>query len=225
MFRIESGDEYQNAILPSTLPLVALLNEWHTLNIQSGLKNAFITSTIPSSSKTITKTFSKLNQTIHTGIHHLNIITAKSCQLPMSFFDSSSSIEFNALITTSADKSLRVTCAVHSKVLTLATFQSSILTVSLHPKLRNILLTTSMDGTHGLLDLKTMEYQKIYKDHSKYVVASGFNNSGIYFATGSYDKTVKVYKQVDDGYDIAFTMTFGTAVESLCFIKRTGIQL
>ena len=41
---------------------------------------------------------------------------------------------------------------------------------------------------------KFLKPKLIYKDHTEIVSSVTFNNTGEYFATGSYDKTAIIYK-------------------------------
>jgi WD40 repeat protein len=53
-----------------------------------------------------------------------------------------------------------------------------------------------MDGTHCVLDINHPEGKELVKfeQHTKYVVKAKWHPDGNFFATGSYDKSVCVYR-------------------------------
>jgi COMPASS component SWD3 len=88
----------------------------------------------------------------------------------------------------------------------------------------SFILASGMDKTHHLIDIETKEIVQSFLDHTKYVVKCVFGGGGSWFATGSRDKTVCLYRRVVDGsYILAQTLNFLGPVESMCIIDKSTL--
>ena len=52
-----------------------------------------------------------------------------------------------------------------------------------------------MDAQHTVVDVNTAKIVQHFNDHQKYVVRTSWHPGGHMFATGSYDRTVCLYKK------------------------------
>jgi len=81
-----------------------------------------------------------------------------------------------------------------------------------------LLLSSSMDGTASLIDLATKNVLQRFLEHKKYVVCAGWHPSGEFFATGSYDHTVCLYKRSNaTDFTLCKQFLFSSNVESIHF--------
>ncbi|KAJ3416445.1 hypothetical protein HDV05_001603 [Chytridiales sp. JEL 0842] len=178
-------------------------------------------------------------------LHTNNILSVDIAHLPASTFgsitgeDSSTtdgeSQTIPVIATGSADKSLRFTHAETGALLSITRLNSSpFLCVSFHPTLRHIILVSSMDGSHHLIDAGTGETVQSWKDHKKYIVRAVFSPNGKWFVTASYDRTANIYSVDVDSqpnagillptYKLQQTLNFPGAVESLAFLPSNSLS-
>ena len=80
-----------------------------------------------------------------------------------------------------------------------------------------------MDGSVCLIDTHDNKVLKTFADHKKYVVTAKWHDSGLIFATGSYDNTVNIYKISNmsspdfSDWNLLKTFYFSNNVEALLF--------
>ena len=83
---------------------------------------------------------------------------------------------------------------------------------------RNLMACGSMDGSVVLYDLNLFSIKQCLKDHARFVVKCAFSITGQFFASISYDKSLKVYELVGQDYRLVHTAQFATNPETLLFI-------
>ncbi|KAJ3041161.1 hypothetical protein HDV00_009876 [Rhizophlyctis rosea] len=165
-------------------------------------------------------------------IHYANILTVTSRTLSTSLFPSSTFASSTAqvLLTGSTDKSARLTDASTGALLSrLDHHQAAILVAEFYPQNPLYVLTAGMDGAHHIVDIQSGEAVQSWKDHTKYIVRAGLSASdnGRWLVTGSYDRTVNIYRRKDGtgagetppAYDTFHTITLPGAIESLTFLS------
>ncbi|KAJ3063228.1 hypothetical protein HK102_008536, partial [Quaeritorhiza haematococci] len=248
-------------------PLMRILEEYEGFMLSSRMEKMVVERKLddryitPGDDSFANKQLKELSN-IHTG----NILCVRCCTLPTSLWpahfnndnnNSSDAVEdtFQAVITSSSDKSIRISDATTGSLITIlpnfgAAFSGSIggraaavaaiLAIDIHPTLPHILLVSGMDGAHHIVDLRTLEPAQSFRDHKKYVVRAQFSpfDDGEWFATGSHDRTVHIYRRTtttttedamnteDDDtslpdtprYEKVHTLTFRGPVESMCFL-------
>ncbi|TPX31126.1 acetate kinase [Synchytrium microbalum] len=135
--------------------------------------------------------------------------------------------ELPLIVTSAADKSIRVSSLVGEPHLEriLSSQSSPIINIVIHPTLPNVIITTSMGGDMSMIDILEDEELMTCRNHSKYVVAADIieTEEGGWVATGSYDKTVCIYR-LHDGLpdlDSRIVLKHETQVEAVCFVKAT----
>jgi COMPASS component SWD3 len=84
-----------------------------------------------------------------------------------------------------------------------------------------------MDGSCSVLtlseDCTAVESTTAFSDHSKFVVCARWSNDGNMFATGSHDKTLKLYRRQAGGeFALHETLRFNNVIESLDFIYEAA---
>jgi WD40 repeat protein len=128
---------------------------------------------------------------IHTG----NILQCRTLQLSSSALEEAQDV----LLTTSVDKSVRLTCLKSGIVRqTLALPRGSpLIALDGHPLRSDLLLLGSMDGCHYLVGMTMRDsvVVKRFKDHSKHVVRVAFSADGAYFCTASSDQSILIYAE------------------------------
>ncbi|ORE18766.1 S-adenosyl-L-methionine-dependent methyltransferase [Rhizopus microsporus] len=141
-----------------------------------------------------------------------------------------------ALATSSIDKTVKISSFLSHHELSPRTYrhhQAPVLSIDFHPRYPQLMLTTSMDGTSVLVDtyfepefgqaVETSGVHQMFKDHKKYVVRGLFSpGQGQYIATASYDRTVCIYRQVNDDGLPKYALErqlgpFVGNVETICF--------
>jgi COMPASS component SWD3 len=169
------------------------------------------------------------------------------------------------LMTSSADRTLKLVDPVHG--VAMATLfdgslenqgsasakslphRSPILVINVHPQDPMLILTASMDGSHALSRVQMkedggalLECLQAWQDHRKYIVRAQFSPDGHWMATASYDKTLRVYVDVEytqqqlgmslpaghngsDRYRLAFSQTYQGTVEGLCFMNAQPLSV
>lgn len=93
-----------------------------------------------------------------------------------------------------------------------------------NPALSHLLLTGAMDGTASVVDTSNNRVVQAFTDHKKYVVVAKWHPSGKFFATGSHDHNVNVYKFKDGAdakdqspFELAAQLPFNLNVETIAF--------
>jgi len=91
-----------------------------------------------------------------------------------------------------------------------------------NPELSHLLLSSSMDGGHAVIDTKNQRVLQIFADHRKYVVCVRWNQDGKLFATASYDHFVSLYKLIssleeENPFVLVQQFPFSANVEAIVF--------
>ena len=143
------------------------------------------------------------------------------------------------VITGSSDKSVRI-FTIANDVLSMKNIlthhNAAVLQVATHVRFPNIVLTSSMDFTTALVDIETGEIVSQWKDHTKYVVRAGFSPSGNWIVTGSYDKSIHLYKFIAMSssssssslypqYQKVHSISFQGIVESMAFLPIPSMNV
>ncbi|KAI7900801.1 WD40-repeat-containing domain protein [Cokeromyces recurvatus] len=154
------------------------------------------------------------------------------------------------LATSSIDKTVKIStmlCKSNTQIAprTYSHHQAPVLSIEFHPRLPQLMLTTSMDGTSALVNvsfeesLNDQEAEKVglhqlFRDHKKYVVRGLFSPvEGKYIATASYDRTVCIYsmEQEDEAQNlpnyklIKQVGPFIGNVETICFVDEITLVI
>ncbi|KAJ3107313.1 hypothetical protein HDU97_004452 [Phlyctochytrium planicorne] len=243
MFRAEASDAFDDVegrVLPYVddgMPLLGVLEQHlvQEMKKSEGMKGGDVFRDFdkvlgqPSDGKTKLPT----NVSTFETIHHANVLCVATTTLKSTDISSDPTEPgtlVSVLLTSSTDKSLRVSHAGTGKILAIcdAPTKSPILSIDVHPRYSHIVLGSCMDGSMHLFDLRKENESlggacQSFKDHAKYVVRALFGPAGKIAVSASHDRTVKVYKErvgsVEGGvpqFDLAHTVNVGTAVEALC---------
>jgi WD40 repeat protein len=129
------------------------------------------------------------------------------------------------LITSGTDKTIRISSfddldEREDVDATIIQMDSAILDIDLCD---GMLLAAAMNKTHHIIDVNAGVIIQSFSDHSRYVVNCLFGGKGAWFATGSHDTTVCLYKRVEGRYILAQTLQFLGAVESMCCIQGSTL--
>jgi WD40 repeat protein len=136
--------------------------------------------------------------------------------------------------TGSSDKTVRVTdAATGTRICAFPTAHAAaILSVDFNPRFSHLLLTSAMDGSVRICDIRNGgSILQSFQDHRKYVVCARWSPDGTHFATASHDHSVNLYRcdrdsdsDNADGVLVAptsftklKTFLFNTNAESLAF--------
>ncbi|KAJ3018094.1 hypothetical protein HKX48_003170 [Thoreauomyces humboldtii] len=168
------------------------------------------------------------------GIHYANILTARPATLPSTLFPDAEIVEttVSVLISSSTDQTIKITETDSGRTLgVLDHHKAAALAIDLCPSDPAYLLSGGMDGAHHIVDVRTGVAVQSWKDHGKYVVRAKFSPDGRWFATGSYDRNVHVYRRVEGReeaeppkYEKVHSVQFRGAVESLCFLPPVNAE-
>ncbi|KYQ91072.1 hypothetical protein DLAC_07975 [Tieghemostelium lacteum] len=127
----------------------------------------------------------------------------------------------NLMVTSSSDRTIRVTNYITGEHLNTFYGNSHFLSLDFNPVNPEFLLASAVDGKTLLFKLtsdgKVFEVLQEFNTHKKYVVRVRWSNDGQLFATCSYDKTVCVYGKDGDTYKLKHTWEVANTVESLIF--------
>ncbi|KAI9209908.1 WD40-repeat-containing domain protein [Polychytrium aggregatum] len=83
------------------------------------------------------------------------------------------------------------------------------------------ILTAGRDRMISVFELRDGEYKLKYsnpKSHARIVWAASWSADGIYFATASRDKSIKIWTAVKDSYECVSTLKFEEAVTAVDFV-------
>ncbi|CED82079.1 G protein beta subunit-like protein [Phaffia rhodozyma] len=132
------------------------------------------------------------------SIHAGNILSVSVHDVPRRSFNTTTAryetILHPSLLTTSSDKTLKITSLSTGEVKDiLEPHKAAILSVAVHPQCGRLIGTGSMDGSAKIIDLITQKTLQTFQNQ-KFVVRVLFSPTGNYFATASYDHTLKVYR-------------------------------
>ena len=162
------------------------------------------------------------------GVHFGNVLCVLPCVLPARLFDPSSQLKsLHVVISSSADKTVKVTDTRTGQILTMLTHSTSpILAIDQHPLYPHIVVTAGMDGCYHIVNLETTELIQCGKDHSKYVVRAKFSPDGKFLVTASYDRTVNLYEFVPEGpgFQHVNQINCRGPVEAICFLPPQNMS-
>ncbi|CDS04727.1 hypothetical protein LRAMOSA07257 [Lichtheimia ramosa] len=142
------------------------------------------------------------------------------------------------IATSSTDRTVKLTNSTTGVILReYRHHQAPVLSIAFHPSQANLMLTTSMDGTAVLADTSKSDDMdpsigvvQRFKDHQKYIVQGLFSPvDGRYMATASYDRTVCIYEQDQEGsghYRLIKQLgPFLGNVETICFADNAVLVI
>ncbi|KAI8824040.1 WD40-repeat-containing domain protein [Fimicolochytrium jonesii] len=226
-------DDLQKHRVPHK-PLTAILEEYDLLTAQDQLGSLSITQQRQQVKRDDDELFALGRgrvpiepSRVYDTIHLANIVAAATVTLPSNLFPAAELAGPNVpvLVTASTDKTIRVSHKDSGKLLGVLDHQkAACLALDFYPPDKRFLLTAGMNGSHHVADLTTEAVAQSFSDHAKYVVRALFSPDGAWFATGSYDRSVSIYKRTTDAgvippkFEKVHTAAFPGAVESLCFL-------
>ncbi|KAF9917164.1 hypothetical protein BX616_001768 [Lobosporangium transversale] len=192
------------------------------------------------------------------NLHSVNIIFARTAQVAVAPTwqdldqDPSMTVKFiPALVTAAADRTVKFTMLKQKNTIEQQQQNTNdhgdhqpgevfkiwqphsgvALDIDFHPLFPELMLTSAMDKTVVLTNTVLGEEHQIFKDHAKFVVRAKFAMDGSRIITASHDKTVRIYKAIEEEetnnrsqekrlprYVLDKTLTFKGAVESLCVL-------
>ncbi|RHZ90005.1 hypothetical protein Glove_9g145 [Diversispora epigaea] len=198
----ENSEMFDNS---STKPLLAIVQDHLVDELKKGVENwnldeIKIDKDLYSSETTlypkyICETFSQ--------IHSSNILAVRLHEIALSsYVDKDYETTFTpALITGSADKTIKFTSLLTGDTFNTFDFHNGgILAIDFHPIRSNLMLSASVDGSCVLMDAFTTEIKQTFNDHKKPVVRAKFSPDGLFIVTGSYDRTLNLYKTVNGSH-------------------------
>ncbi|KAK9333892.1 WD40-repeat-containing domain protein [Lipomyces starkeyi] len=154
-----------------------------------------------------------------------NILFVSVANLSISTDDLSSDFRRPCIITTAADRSLRIFDFYTFELLKVYTHLHSSPILTLLVLNESILLTGGMDGRLVVSNPATGDVITQLKDHTKYLVRIACSNDRRYVATAGYDKKVNAYSIENPGSDeptFRFnkigTISFPTSPEAIVFV-------
>eukprot|EP01117_Protostelium_nocturnum_P019229 TRINITY_DN8280_c0_g1_i2.p1 TRINITY_DN8280_c0_g1~~TRINITY_DN8280_c0_g1_i2.p1 ORF type:complete len:409 (+),score=118.06 TRINITY_DN8280_c0_g1_i2:67-1293(+) len=159
------------------------------------------------------KTFATKMVEDFTGVHKANILS-------ISFSHDASQ---KMIATGSTDRTVKLTDYSDGKLIHQfdSDFSSAVISLDFNPnqELKQLLLGASMDGSHFIVDVEKKQVVQTFHDHRKYVVVAKWHPSGKMFATGSHDRTARLYRWNDESNSFQFveSFEFNQNVETIAF--------
>jgi len=183
-FEKETGTLYDEDSMKMGSELLMVLNEYS--EIQMALKFNQLDCKDPEHELVVVSDavpIQKMHQSID-SIHTSNIIS-----LSFSFADD------NLIATGSSDKTIRIINLSTNEVQCQFTpANAAILSVDFNPYYRWLVLSSSMDGKHFLLDTRNGQVIQHFHNHQKYVVRAIWSPTDPrLFVTASHDKSIGIY--------------------------------
>ncbi|CAD6568239.1 MAG: hypothetical protein CYPHOPRED_002442 [Cyphobasidiales sp. Tagirdzhanova-0007] len=131
------------------------------------------------------------------NVHLSSILSVGTCYLPKRVFDTTSasyrSERVQCIVTSSTDKRVAFTNTLTwSLEDDFQPSKSATLAVKINP-VYPLMLSGAMDGTYSIINLLTRKMESI-KEHAKYIVRVAWSDSGLWFATLGYDKTLCIHE-------------------------------
>jgi COMPASS component SWD3 len=147
------------------------------------------------------------------SLHHSNILC-----LAFSFENGS-----NILATGSTDKLIKLSNYETKEVIAqISHHTGAVLSLNFNPVHRHLLLSSSMDGSSALIDIRHHKVIQTFNDHKKYVVSVKWSPDGLSFATASHDHSVSFYRtaNIDTPFALLEQFHFNANPESIAFMKN-----
>eukprot|EP00842_Homolaphlyctis_polyrhiza_P004143 jgi/Hompol1/472/HPOL_002503-RA len=234
-FELEAAEALESvADMPpvTNRPLVALLEELDALSLQSRMAHLAVHAKLDSeleAPQNDTPPVPSTEPSVYHGIHSANILCIATSSLPSSAFPEHALPDdtVSIILTGSTDKSLKLSDATSGQILaSFDHFGSPILSIAVHPLEPAIVVCTNMDGSATLINIGSRTIIASWKDHTKYVTRSAFSPDGQWLVTGSYDRSINVYKRTggvnpEPVFSKRHAVPFKGAVESLCFVPQS----
>ncbi|KAF9586400.1 hypothetical protein BGW38_005677 [Lunasporangiospora selenospora] len=180
-------------------------------------------------------------QRVYDQLHTINVIVARTANVAVlpawEDLDNDPTLTMKrvpALVTSASDRTVKFTLleTAHGSdkpgdvFKILQPHDGVVLDIDFHPLYPELMLTSAMDKSAVLTNTITGEEHQKFKDHQKFVVRAKFAVNGSVFITGSHDKTVNIYRAIQEQeqgklptYKLDQTLYFKGAVEGMCVLE------